>query len=198
MCKIKIKIISMKKKEIGKTILKGILLSGGVAVAATSPYFISRVLPKIIKAARYELKKKKRMKNFQRSFYYLKSQGMIKIKNKNGQIFISLTKEGKKKAGKYNIDELEIKKERKWDKKWRILIFDIPNKQKVKREALRGKIKELGLYQLQKSVWVCPYYFQKEMEILRDFFQLKKGEMKVITAIEVEEDEDIKAFFRIG
>ena len=63
---------------------------------------------------------------------------------------------------------------------------------------MRGKIKELGLYQLQESVWVCPYEFQKEMEILRAFFQLKNDEMKVITASEIENDEKIKAFFRIG
>lgn len=183
------------KKEIGKIILKGLLIAGGVAIAATSPYFVSRVLPIIFKAAKYELRRRKRIKNFQRSFYYLKSQGMIKMENRGGQIYISLTKEGKKKAGKHQIDDLQIKKSRKWDKRWRILIFDIPNKHKIKREALRGKIKELGLYQLQESVWVCPYEFLKEMEILRNFFLLKKDEMKVIIADDIEDDEKIKYFF---
>ncbi|PIP27294.1 MAG: hypothetical protein COX30_02650 [Candidatus Moranbacteria bacterium CG23_combo_of_CG06-09_8_20_14_all_39_10] len=185
-------------KEIGKIILKGILASGGIAVAATSPYFVSRALPKIFKYAKYELKRRKKIKNFQRSFYYLKSQDMIRTENRGGQIFISLTSEGKKKAGKHQIDDLIIKPAKKWDKKWRVLIFDIKEKHKIKRESLRGKIKELGLYQLQESVWVCPYEFQKEMEILRAFFQLKNDEMKVITASEIENDEKIKAFFRIG
>lgn len=185
------------KNEIGKIILKGILISGGVAVAATSPYFVSRALPKIFKYAKYGLKRRKKMKNFQRSFYYLKSQDMIKIEDRGGQIYISLTKEGKKRAGKYQIDDLAIKPAKKWDKKWRVLIFDIKEKQKIKREALRGKIKELGLYQLQESVWVCPYEFQKEMETLRNFFQLKNDEMKVITASDIENDERIKTFFSI-
>ncbi|MDO8529421.1 MAG: hypothetical protein Q7S18_02025, partial [bacterium] len=109
----------------------------------------------------------------------------------------SLTEEGKKKAGKYQIDNLEIKKPKKWDKKWRILIFDIKNRDKLKREALRGKIKELGLYQLQKSVWVCPYEFVKEMNILRSFFNLSNDEMKIINAHEIENDNDIKIFFNI-
>lgn len=185
-------------KEISRVILKGILLSGGIAIAATSPYFVSRALPKIIKAAKYELKRRKRIKNFQRSFYYLKSQDMIKIEDRGGQIYISLTAKGKKKAGKYNIDELEIKKPRKWDGKWRVLIFDIKEKHKIKREALRGKIKELGLYQLQESVWVCPYEFQKEMETLRHFFLLSKNDMKVIVASEIEDDEKVKSFFDMG
>jgi CRISPR-associated endonuclease Cas2 len=93
---------------------------------------------------------------------------------------------------------LEIKKPRKWDQKWRILIFDIQDKHKVKREALRGKLKELGLYRLQKSVWVCPYDFFQEMDFLREFFGLKYREMRIITASEIENDEEIKAFFEIN
>jgi hypothetical protein len=183
------------KKEIAGVILKGILISGGIAVAATSPYFVPIVLPKIIKAAKYELKRRKRIKNFYRSFYYLRSEGFINVDNKNGQIYISLTPEGKKKAGKYNIDNMQIKQPKKWDGKWRILIFDIREKQKIKREALRGKIKELGLYKLQESVWVYPYDFQKEMEMLRTFFFLKHDEMKIITASEIEDDERMRLFF---
>ena len=83
----------------------------------------------------------------------------------------------------------------RWDKKWRILIFDIKEKNKIKREALRGKIKQLGLYPLQKSVWVCPYKFFKEMDMLRRFFGLQKDEMKTITASEIEDDKNIRSFF---
>lgn len=74
------------------------MISGGIAVAATSPYFVSRALPKIFQAATYALKRRKSIKNFQRSFYYLKSQDMIKIEDRGGQIYISLTEADKKKA----------------------------------------------------------------------------------------------------
>lgn len=184
-----------KKNEIAKVILKGMLVSGGVAVASTNPYFVSRALPKIISAAKYELKRKNKIKNFKRSFYYLKSRDMVEIEDRCGQIYISLTKEGKKRAGKFQINDLEIPKPKKWDKKWRVLIFDIREKHKLKREALRGKLKELGLYKLQDSVWTCPYSFQKEVKILRNFFQLTQDEMKIITASNIEDDERIKSFF---
>lgn len=174
------------------------MLSGGIAIAATSPYFVSRVLPRIIKYAKYEIKKRQKIKAFQRSFYYLRDQGMINVEYKGRQIYISLTKEGRKKLGKYQIDGMELKKPKKWDKKWSVLIFDIKDKHKIKREALRGKIKELGLYQLQKSVWVCPYEFTKEIEILRNFFQLSKDEMKIIIANEIEDDEKIRIFFNVA
>lgn len=186
-----------KAKKVIGIILKGLLISGAIAIAATSPYFVPVVLPKIIKHASYTWKKKKERKKFYRSFYYLKSKGFVKIENVRGQIYVSLTKEGKKLAGKYQIDDLRIKKPFRWDKKWRILIFDIKEKHKITREALRGKLKELGLFQLQKSVWVCPYNFQNEVDILRKFFNLNVGSMQVITAYGIENDTAAKAFFNL-
>jgi hypothetical protein len=191
----------MKKTrgEITRTILLGILLAGGIAVAATSPYFVSRVLPKLVKYASYKWKRRKNeKKRFYNIFYELKKKGLIKMQNRSGQVYISLTEEGRKRAGKYQINDLKIKKPRKWDRKWRILIFDISNKHRLKREALRGKIKELGLYPLQKSVWVYPYNFCKEADILKNFLGLNDKEMKVITAFEVEHDEEIKIHFGLS
>ena len=37
-------------------------------------------------------------------------------------------KEGEKKALKFKLDEMEIKKPAKWDGEWRIVIFDIPER----------------------------------------------------------------------
>jgi len=182
---------------VGKMILNGILWSGGIAIASTSPYFVPRVMPEIIKYAKYKVKKRQKERNFTSSFYYLRKNGYINIDNKNGQIFISLTEEGKKKAGKNQIDDMKIKIPPKWDRKWRILIFDIKDKQRIKREALRGKIKELGLFQLQKSVWIYPYDFAKEMELLRTFFYLTKDEMQIIYDARIENDKEAKAWFSL-
>lgn len=186
------------KNQIAKNIFKGMFLAGGVTVAATSPYFISKVLPKIIKYAGYKIRNAKYKKRFYGTFYRLRKEGMLQFENKNGQIYISLTKEGKTKAGKYQIDALAIEKPKKWDGKWRILIFDIKDKQKLKREALRGKIKQLGLFQLQKSVWIYPYDFEKEVKLLRSFFNLTQDEMQFIVACKMENSEKIKNYFKIG
>lgn len=40
-----------------------------------------------------------------------------------------------------------------WDGKWRIIIFDIPEKQRKIRRILRGKLKEWRFVAWQKSVW---------------------------------------------
>lgn len=184
-------------KGLTKKIVQGILLTGGIVIAATNPRFGYRILPRLIKYFAWEIKNKEDKKKFYNTFYRLKKQGLIVMEHKNKQLYISLTEEGKKKAGRYQIDDLRIEKPRKWDKKWRILIFDIKDRQKIKREALRGKIKQLGLYQLQKSVWVCPYDFFSEINLLREFFGLSKDEIKIITAVDVEDDGGMKKHFEL-
>ncbi|PIP27921.1 MAG: hypothetical protein COX29_03920 [Candidatus Moranbacteria bacterium CG23_combo_of_CG06-09_8_20_14_all_35_22] len=184
-----------ENKNLTKKIILGVLLAGGIIIASTNPKFGQKIIPEIIKLIKYKYKNKKEKNKISSIFYRLKKNNLIDVEFRGKQIFVSLTEEGKKKAGKYQIDNLEIKKDKEWDKKWRVLIFDVKEKDKSKREALRGKIIELGLYQLQRSVWVCPYNFLREIEILRGFFGFNKDEMKVITASEIENDEKIKIFF---
>lgn len=186
------------KRGITKIILKSLLIAGGIAIASTSPYFVTRIIPEIIKYSKYRKKQKEFEKQrFYNAFYKLRKKGYINLEYKGKQLYISLTKEGRKWAGRYQIDDLEIKKSWRWDKKWRVLIFDIKEKQKIKREALRGKLKELGLYNIQKSVWVCPYEFKNEVEIMRSFFGFSKDEMAVINASSIENDGKIKTFFKL-
>ncbi len=57
-------------------------------------------------------------------------------------------------AGKQKIvwESIEIKDE-KWDGRWRIVIFDIPEKRKQARHLLRNSLKKWGFKPWQKSVW---------------------------------------------
>jgi len=52
----------------------------------------------------------------------------------------------------------------KWDKKWRIIIFDIPQEIHNKRNWLRKKLKTLGFYMIQKSVFLFPYPCEEELK----------------------------------
>jgi len=190
-----------KSTYIARSILKGVLWSGMFVIACSSPNFSAKILPQIAKKISYKLKKrsggKGPDKKFSNAFYYLKRRGLIEVQKRKGQIYIFLTKEGKKLAGKYQINDLQIEKPKKWDRLWRILIFDVEEKGRIKRDALRGKIKQLGLYQLQKSVWVCPYSFMKEMRLLREFFGLNENEMRIITAYEIENDKAVRKHFNL-
>jgi len=179
------------KSEISKDIFSWLLIAGAVYIAASSPYFIRNLLTGYKKWQKYPKRK------VYDTFYMLRKKGYINIGKRNRQIYISLTKEGKKKAGVFQIDALTIKKPKKWDKKWRIVIFDIAQLKKTYREAFRGKLKELGFYPLQKSVWVYPFDCQAETELLKDFFGLSNQEMRLIVADNISKDDQLRKSFKL-
>ena len=170
------------KSAIAKDILKILLLSGVIYVAASSPYFWKQLIQNYKKLKKYPPKK------VRSAFYNLKKQGYLIFEYKNNQLYISLTKKGKEKAGWMQIDELNIKKPRKWDKKWRLVIFDISQLKKIYREAFRGKLKELGFFPLQKSVWIHPFECNAEIELLKNFFGLSDKEVRLIIAEKIGEE----------
>lgn len=178
--------------EILKDVLYWLSVTGAIMIASTSPFFLTNLLKGYKKWRKYP---KKKLSDI---FYRLKKQGLIKIERKGAQIFIKLTEEGKKRAGRFQINDLKIKKPKKWDGKWRIVIFDIAELKKVHREAFRGKLKELGFYPLQKSVWVHAFDCRAEIELLREFFGLTKRELRLIVAEKIENDEELKNFCKVN
>jgi len=179
------------KSEIVKDILYWLFVAESVIITATSPYFFRNIL-KVSK----NLKKYPRKKVYD-TFYYLRKHGFLEITQKNHQIYISLTREGKKKAGLFQIDSLKIKRPKKWDGEWRIVIFDIAQLKKIYREALRGKLKELDFYPLQKSVWIYPFDCRAEIELLKDFFGLSENEIRLIVAENIGNDKKLKEIFKL-
>lgn len=81
--------------------------------------------------------------------------GHIEKVEKNGEVYIRLTSQGKQKMVR-DFPLLSFQK-RRWDKKWRFVIFDIQEVNKNARDGLRKKLKELGFGMIQKSVFISPH-----------------------------------------
>lgn len=179
------------KSEIVKDILLWLAVSGAICIAATSPYFIRNLTRAFKQSKKYNKKK------VYDTFYMLQKEGCLRIEKQNHQIYISLTEQGKKKAGWLQIDSLKTKKPRRWDKKWRLVIFDIAQLKKNYREALRSKLKELAFYPLQKSVWIYPFDCKDEIDLLRDFFGLSEKEVRLIVGENIGKDGELKEIFSL-
>ena len=147
-----------------------LLLLGGLAFGySITPQRRWKVLKEIASAWK-EIDREKLRKEI-RNLYRSK---MVKQKeNPDGSYTIVLTEKGKMKALTYHFEKMRIK-DKKWDGKWRLVVFDIPEKIRKGRRALREKIKELGFYELQKSVWVFPYECKDEIDFIVEFFGLRK------------------------
>lgn len=124
-----------------------------------------------------------------------RSKLIKKIENKDGTTTIVLTEKGKIRALTYKFREMQIKKE-DWDGKWRVIFFDIPEKQRVHRDILREKIKNLGFYELQKSVFVFPYKCENEIEFLIEFYKISKW-VRFGILEKIDNDVYLKKFFNI-
>ena len=93
-------------------------------------------------------------------------QGLLKLENTNGKSYVSLTKTGELKLNKYRLKELN-KNPKKWDGRWRIIIFDVWERARNKRDHLRMEIKEFGFKQVQQSVWAYPYECDEFIELIK-------------------------------
>ena len=75
----------------------------------------------------------------------MKKKGLISFINKNDKLRIILTNKGKNIAREYSLENYKhIKRPLVWDKKWRMVMFDIPEKRRAARNVLREKLKEIG------------------------------------------------------
>ena len=147
-----------------------LLLLGGIAFGYSyTPQKQWKVIKEVSKQWK-KIDKEKLHKEF-KNFY--RSKLVKRKKNKDGSYTIILTEKGKVKALTYSIQNMKIEN-KEWDGKWRIVIFDIPEKIRKGRDALRKKIRELGFYELQKSVFVFPYNCKDEIDFIIEFFGLRK------------------------
>ena len=80
----------------------------------------------------------------------------------------SITKLGRRALGPIIESARTAAKERKWDGKWRIITFDIPERLRQSRNMIRGILKRVGFIKLQHSTWVFPYECEELSQFIRE------------------------------
>lgn len=175
---------------LGKKIL--LLLCAGVALGFSGTpdrYFkILKEIPKDWRKINQD-----RLRRLVREFYH---ERLVDFREgKDGTISVVITEEGKKKALKYKVEEMKIKIPSTWDGIWRLVMFDIPERKRQARDALRDKLKELGFKELQKSVFIFPHRCKNEVEFIVEVFDLRLyvryAEIKNIT-----NEAELKLYFQ--
>lgn len=94
--------------------------------------------------------------------------------NSSGHKVVRLTKAGQEKLKEYKLSDLKITKPKRWDGKYRVIIFDIKEWKRSTRNKLRKWLEHLGLVRLQNSVWVCPYDCQEVITLLKANYKIGK------------------------
>lgn len=86
----------------------------------------------------------------------LATRGLITFEDRSGRRYARITERGRQVLELETRKVVDVKK-KKWDRRWRVVIFDIPERRRGVRVRLRRFMEEYGFIRLQNSVWIYPY-----------------------------------------
>ena len=171
-------------------------LAGGSIILAAPPLGALAIFIKVIQKQQNNFS----VNQLKNSFYYFKKRGWIKVEYNKGETAITFSKEGRKRAELWGAGKTlnkKLKEKIKWDKKWRIVMFDLNNNKTIQRNAIRVFLKRCGFILMQKSVWIYPYDCGKEVEFIRLFFRLSEKEFRFITCDDIGENISFRKNFAL-
>ena len=108
-----------------------------------------------------------------------------------------LTPKGERYLRKLEGTDFKISKPKRWDEKYRVVIFDIKEGKKTIREQLRVTLRAIGFIQLQKSVWVYPYDCEDLITLLKADFEIGR-EVLYMVVDQIEGDEWVRKHFGLA
>lgn len=126
----------------------------------------------------------------------LRQRGLLAAKRSGNILELKLTPRGAEYLRRIRLADLSIEKSKRWDRGWRFVMFDIPEKRRDARDALRQALKRLGFLRLQQSVFVQPFPCQDEVAAIARAFRVEPYVWLVI-AREVAGDNRLRKHFRV-
>jgi DNA-binding transcriptional regulator PaaX len=114
----------------------------------------------------------------------------------DGSVIFMLTAEGNRIACSLNLfgPSIRLKRPKVWDGKWRVVAFDIPERSRSFRAILREHLHEAEFYQLQQSVFVSPYPYEKAFAELIRLYEADPF-VRIMTVSWMDNEADLKHIF---
>jgi len=122
----------------------------------------------------------------------LKKRGLLKFQDGHH----SLTEPGEKLLKHWRMANYKIPRPKRWDGKWRVIIFDIPEKNRMVRTEVRQILSEAGFQRLQDSVWVFPYDCEDFIGLMKMDLEIGKNLLYMIVD-QIENDRHLRMDFDI-
>ncbi len=98
-------------------------------------------------------------KDYDSSIRWLHKRGNITIEKRGTKRLIKATEKGQLQI---LFNKAAVIPQKKWDKKWRVVVFDIPEDYRAVRHQLRRLLKRSNFIKLQASVFISPYPLNSE------------------------------------
>jgi DNA-binding transcriptional regulator PaaX len=174
------------KENIQKIVLNTIKGAGLLSVALLAPNVVGSLC---------KLGVIKRNMNYRvnRTIDSLVNNGLVRFEKTDKGTFVCLTPAGEHRLYKQYDKGLLIKPKR-WDGKWRVIIYDLREDKKSLREKLRLTLVGFGFIKLQDSVWVYPYDCEDLIILMKADFKIGREVLYMIVD-KIEQDEKLKEKF---
>ncbi|MBI4095062.1 MAG: hypothetical protein HY435_02625 [Candidatus Liptonbacteria bacterium] len=185
----------LTKTTFTKDTLLRIAAIGILTIAAgTSPYFLHRIVKTYFKD-----KVRKMQRARAKKLRELERRKLVRIEElPDGKVRIELTHRGKQLVRTYDLEHMKLTAPKRWDGSWKVVIYDIPASQKKASNAFREKLKQLGLFPLQRSVWISPYDCLREIEFLATVFEIDMDKcICYFSTKDVPREKEMRKFFNL-
>lgn len=143
-----------------------VIAAGGIIVASAVVPPLPMILVQGIKVW-----KEVNRKELGRIIKRLERQELIRFKENGNKVSIEITEKGERRLLEYDFENIELKTKKR-DGKWRIIIFDIPERKKRERDAFRRKLEQIGCIRLQDSVFVSAFPCKNEIDFLSHYLEI--------------------------
>jgi CRISPR/Cas system-associated endoribonuclease Cas2 len=174
-----------KKANIKSLILQTASIAGMIGMTAVAPGVLI-AMKRLGLTPHY-----RQIESIEASKNKLIQNGYLCVKNKS----LQLTKKGRVYMLRHTFYPHK-KVSKKWDRKWRVLIFDIPEKHRFARDQIRIALLNIGFVRLQNSVWVYPYNCEDLVSLLKADLELGKDLLYMIVDT-IEEDGTLRKHFKL-
>jgi DNA-binding transcriptional regulator PaaX len=182
-----------KREQYGKfakEIIKAIAIGVVILFVLSSPNGTRRLL----KGAKDEWDQKNTRETLER----LQKRRLISLKEKSdGSLQVVLTQSGRRKVEEWRLEDLQLNMPKRWDGRWWIVAFDIAEKRKKAREALRHMLHQMSFYQLQKSVFIHPFPCEAEITLLKKVFHIPNREVLCFSVDDIPGKQRLKKKFHL-
>ncbi|MBI2025461.1 CRISPR-associated endonuclease Cas2 [Candidatus Kaiserbacteria bacterium] len=173
------------------TLLTAVAIGGIALIAATAPNVaqLLKYFPGYKKGARFNYQAKSALGR-------LAAKGLVTFEEKNGKRYARITEKGEHML-QMETERVAMTKKRKWDRRWRVVIFDIPEKRKSMRASLRRFMSEYGFVRLQDSVWIYPYDCEDLIALAKANFRVGADVLYMIVE-RLERDTHLREHFKLS
>lgn len=171
-------------------LLATVAVGAVVLIAATAPNAaqLLKYFPGYKKGARFNFQIKSALSR-------LATKGLVVFVEKGGKRYARLTDAGESAL---TLERARVggMKKRRWDRRWRVVIFDIPERRKNSRTRLRIFMQECGFVRLQNSVWIYPYDCEDLIALAKTKFRIGADALYMIVE-QLERDKHLREHFAL-